>query len=297
MAKEWTLPCLGFLTLTFADHVLDVKEAQKRFNSLRTGVLAERYAAFITVLERMKSGRIHFHLLVVLEQDVRTGFNWDEAAKGVYSSANAYLRSEWAFWRKTAKEYGFGRTELLPIKSTEEAIGKYVGKYIAKHMEQRRQDDKGARLVRYSVDARKCSTKFAWAGVKPWLWRQKLAQFAARHGVRDISEMPKVFGSKWAYFYGEAIADEVLSSCVYPSGHHAKADGRELPPDVDLSAATVEYTSLERENAGSFPVRAAVAEKWIRDAFDALPKTHVVRVWADGTVERVETDRRGAVRR
>ena len=42
---------VGFLTLTFRDHVTDPKEAQRRFNSLKTHILAKRYRAYIRVME------------------------------------------------------------------------------------------------------------------------------------------------------------------------------------------------------------------------------------------------------
>jgi hypothetical protein len=64
-----------------------------------------------------------------------------------YRSASDYLRREWKFWRVTAPKYGFGRTELLPIKRTAEGVASYVAKYIAKHIGQRLPADKGARLV------------------------------------------------------------------------------------------------------------------------------------------------------
>jgi hypothetical protein len=45
---------------------------------------------------------------------------------------------------RPAPKYGFGRTELLPIKKTAEGVAKYVGKYVAKHIGQRLPADKGA---------------------------------------------------------------------------------------------------------------------------------------------------------
>ena len=71
--------------------------------------------------------------MVVIE-DIRTGFHFAAVKRGDYRSASAYLRREWRFWRATAPKYGFGRTELLPIKKTAEGVAKYVGKYIAKHI-------------------------------------------------------------------------------------------------------------------------------------------------------------------
>ena len=39
---------------------------------------------------------------------------------------------------------------MLPIKTTKEAISRSLAKYVAKNIEHRRDDDKGAKLVRYS---------------------------------------------------------------------------------------------------------------------------------------------------
>lgn len=211
LADRFGLERLGFLTLTFKDHVTAVKEAQRRFNSLRTNVLAERYAASIAVLERTKRKRIHFHLLVVLAEDIRTGFDFAAIDAQDYRSANAFLRSEWAFWRRTAHKFRFGRTELLPVKSTVEAISKYVGKYIAKHLEARDPMDKGARLVRYTADARKVGTRFAWVGVRPTLWRTKVAAVAKEFGCADMASLKEKFGPRWAYHLSEYITTFRLS--------------------------------------------------------------------------------------
>ena len=209
-SKKHGLENLGFLTLTFKDHVVCVKEAQRRLNSLLTHVIKPRYQDYIGVLERQKSGRIHYHLLVVIGFDIRTGFDFAGVEAKDYSSANPAIRAEWAFWRKTAPAYGFGRTELMPIKSSEEAIGKYIGKYIGKHMESRQEADKGARLVRYSRGARVASTRFQFVSAGSQQWRSKLKAFAhyvaertgcepTMEGIRDVC------GPRWAYSHREFI--------------------------------------------------------------------------------------------
>ena len=207
LAEKHGIEVLGFLTLTFADHVTDIKEAQRRFKSLWNGVLSIRYRDIIVVVERQKNGRIHFHLLVVLSQDIRTGFDFEAIAKQDYRSANACLRSEWAFWRRTAKEYGFGRTELMPVQSTADGIAKYLGKYIAKHIDQRREDDKGARLVRYSESARQCSSRFAWTGPKSKQWRKGVSILAVENNCVDMDQLTERFGAKWAYRLAEYIVE------------------------------------------------------------------------------------------
>ena len=210
LAQKHGLENLGFLTLTFKDHVLDVKEAQRRLNSLLTHIIKPRYQDYIGVLERQKSGRIHYHLLVVIGFDIRTGFDFAAVDAKDYSSANPALRAEWAFWRKTAPAYGFGRTELMPIKSSEEAIGKYIGKYIGKHMESRQEGDKGARLVRYSRGARVASTRFQFVSAGSQQWRSKLKAFAhyvaERTGCEPTMEgIREVCGPRWAHYHRDFI--------------------------------------------------------------------------------------------
>jgi hypothetical protein len=210
LAEKYPLKNLGFLTLTFKDDVQCYREASKRFNSLSSHVLNNRYQAWMKVMERQKSGRIHFHLIVVLNGDVRTGFDFPAISRQDYSSAGKYLRSEWSFWRSTAKKYGFGRTELLPIKSSSEAIGRYVGKYISKHLDSRIPDDKGARLVSYSKNMRVMNTKFSWVTEGSKQWRLKVKAFC--HFVSDRTGCEPNFdglraelGPKWAYNHRDFI--------------------------------------------------------------------------------------------
>ena len=120
---------------------------------------------------------------MVIGFDIRTGFDFSAVERQDYSSANRLLREEWSFWRKTAPAYRFGRTELMPIRSSEEAIGRYIGKYIGKHMEAREDADKGARLVRYSRGARVASTV------------SSLLRMVASNGARSSRRLPIMFQS------------------------------------------------------------------------------------------------------
>ena len=216
MADKFGLGKLGFLTLTFADNVQCYREASRRFNSLATRILNVRYLAFIKVMERQKSGRIHFHLLIALKFDIRNGFDFDAVSRNDYSSASSELRSEWSFWRSTAKKYKFGRTELLPVKSSSEAIGRYIGKYISKHLDYRIADDKGARLVSYSSAVRTMNTKFSWFTEGSREWRLKVKAFcyfvSDRTGCEPTFEgLRSQLGPKWAYIHREFIDSFVVS--------------------------------------------------------------------------------------
>jgi hypothetical protein len=221
LAADFGIERLGFLTLTFADHVTDIREAQRRFNSLNSNVLKARYRRAIGVWERQNNRRIHFHLVVVLSADIRTGFDFAGIAKRDYRSASPALRAEWAFWRQTARSYGFGRTELLPVKSTAEGIARYVGKYVSKHIGERSESDKGARVVRfigYKPGDRKFCSRFAWNTDNSWLWRQKVQAFSARHGLWSYRHLTQIFGKRWAFFLCESIlATELSAKVAFPS--------------------------------------------------------------------------------
>jgi hypothetical protein len=209
-AIKYGIENLGFLTLTFKDHITDFKEASKRFNSLASNVLNIKYHAWLKVSERHKSGRIHYHLIIALNKDIRTNFDFAQVKQQNYSSANSHLKSEWAYWRRTAPKFKFGRTELLPIKSSHEAIGRYVGKYIGKHMMNREETDKGARLVSYSKGCRVMNTKFSWVTPGAAQWRNKVKTFvyliSEKTGCEPTFEgIREQLGSKWAYNHREYI--------------------------------------------------------------------------------------------
>lgn len=214
LVDRYGIEAVGFLTLTFADPVMCPKAAQQRFHSLATHVLKSRYREYIRVSERQKSGRLHYHLLVVMPDgiDIRTGCDFDAFARGVYRSAPPALRAEWTAWRVTAPRYRFGRTELLPVRSTSEGIARYVGKYISKGVANRNSMDHGARLVEYSRGARIANTKFAWATSGATAWRNKVALFARivvfQQGIEPVTydDLSVLLGRDWAYRHRDFIA-------------------------------------------------------------------------------------------
>jgi hypothetical protein len=217
MVKNYGIERIGFLTLTFKDHVTSLREAQRRFRSLRAHVIVKRYERAIVVWERHQSGRIHFHLVVVLKDDIRTGADFAAFKHQDYRSANTTLRAEWAFWRITCPKYRFGRHELMPVKSNAEGISRYVGKYISKHIGQRLAGDKGARLVRfigYKTGDRSASCRFSWNSDNAWLWRHKVAAFAKRWGAKDSDDLRRIFGPRWAYHRCGEILSEPLSAQI-----------------------------------------------------------------------------------
>lgn len=223
LSEKFSIEKMGFLTLTFSEHIIDPKEAQKRLNSLLSHVIKKRYREYVGVYERQKNGRIHYHLLVILDDDIRTGVDFQQLAERNYKSASPALRKEWSFWRKTAKNYRFGRTELLPVKSTIEAMAKYVGKYISKSIEARQSSDKGQRLVRYSKGARAGTTRFQFVSDGSAEWRRKTALFAAfitfknpDVELNNLDDLKEHMGSRWAHTHRAMIndIDEIVSKYI-----------------------------------------------------------------------------------
>lgn len=200
---------VGFLTLTFPENITDPKEAYSRYRSMNTHFLSQwdEVKDWICVKERQKRGAWHYHLIVVLKGDIRSGVNFEEVAKGKYGTAGDYLRSLWKELRERLPEYGFGRSELLPVRSNAEAMGRYIGKYISKHMGNRQEEDKGVRLVNYSRGWVRNSIRFAWYSKNSMEWRRKLQKFADYVGCQEFYQLNEKLGPGWAYKYADQIRD------------------------------------------------------------------------------------------
>lgn len=190
----------------------------------------------IMVKERQKRGAWHYHLLVVCSGDIQTGFDFgafaawvqmSEALKKLAAigseppegtietcnsiereyirSASPLLRDYWRKLRETLPAYGFGRHELMPVKSGADAIGKYVGKYIRKHITNRKPEDKGARLVSYTKGAKTATTRFSWVGGRAAAWRAGMAKLCPaialelRRTSVDEAFFKEHGGNRWAY--------------------------------------------------------------------------------------------------
>lgn len=227
---------VGFLTLTFPDNVTDHTEALRRFNSMNSNFLMQcpDFLEWICVKEVQNRGAWHYHLLVTMAQDIREGFNFQEysefmnqitpdikkadrarLSRSATASANDYLRSTWAMLRHRLPAYGFGRSELLPIKSTTEGMARYMGKYVGKLFScgKRPEQMRGVRLVSYSRGWEKNSPKFQWHTEGSQEWRRKLRLFATMNACEDFYDLTKKLGPTWAYDYAPTIfeIDDLLT--------------------------------------------------------------------------------------
>ncbi|PAW76247.1 MAG: hypothetical protein B9S33_21010 [Pedosphaera sp. Tous-C6FEB] len=249
---------IGFLTLTLGDvdaggrfrNLRDRKEAQRRFHSLLTNEIAKRYQCGVTVTERHHNGGIHFHLVVVCRKDIRGDIDFavcfppkDGRGKPQYApdyaTANAALRQEWAYWRRTAKHYGFGRHQLQPMRANSEALGRYLGAYLRKDWDHRLPEDKGARCVRYfghwsKVEPVKGQRKaappynarFGWLTPRARAWREMLKQVVLvlrYHGTEILeANIKDIIGNRWAWRMGK-----LFEAVQFETEHVADAATRE----------------------------------------------------------------------
>jgi hypothetical protein len=239
MAATFGKERIGFLTLTLGDfeaggkfrNLRDRKEAQRRFHSLLTNEISKRYVCGITVTERHRKGGIHFHLAVVCKEDIRGQIDFAVCfpAKGVtgkpvykpdYSTANDAIKREWAYWRRTARLYGFGRHQLQPMRENGEALGRYLGEYLRKDWEHRLPEDKGARCIRcfghWSIEPRNkgerartvpYKARFGWMTPRACAWREMVKQVVTVLNYRGakINEqnIKDSLGPKWAWKMGK----------------------------------------------------------------------------------------------
>lgn len=198
MALVYGFERLAFFTGTFPDNVKTIREAQRRFNSMNTNAMRGRFLSWVSVVQRHRDGRIHLHLVVVCKKDVRTGFDFTAVKRRDYSSASAYLKAEWKFWRDNAPKYGFGRMELLPIRTTVEQFAGYVSRYLTRQGGTRL-TEKGARLVRYSKGWKTVFGEFSWVLDREFLERVHSQQDKAfkRLGIRSVADAEFRWGRGW----------------------------------------------------------------------------------------------------
>lgn len=206
----------GFLTLTFPDNVKCHLEASRRFNSMNSNFLSTFYGEWIWGRERQKRGAWHYHIIIQCKGDIRTGFDWEEyrswitdyqaGKKRRLKTGNPLLRSLWDLNNRAFSRYGFGRVELLPIRSTSEAVAKYVGKYISKQIGQRPEEDKGVRLTGHSAGFIASKPTFSWNSEGAKKWRKNLELFALfACGCRDHGDFLQKAPRRWAYTFRDDI--------------------------------------------------------------------------------------------
>ena len=196
------------------------------------------FEEWLSVFQRHKDGRIHLHLVVVCKEDIRTGFDFEAVKRRDYSSASAHLRAEWKFWREHAQKYGFGRMELLPMRTSIERFAGYVARYVTRDGNITRRKERGARLVRYSGGFRRVvKGRFTWVDDKDRIERIARNQAQAFQALRIRGEAEFRWGLRWRWRFNRLL--------------YAK-------PNVFITIIRTAAQNLEYYDGAEF----AVAEAW-----------------------------------
>jgi hypothetical protein len=211
----------------------DKKEAQRRWNNLNRTISRDgKFTVLVKVLEVQRRGAFHYHLLVKIGEDIRTGFDWvafKKAAEAynakdkeegkrqtkIYAtSATDHLRHLWGYMRAKCKSHGFGRSELMPIEYPNN-IGSYLGKYLNKDDQERENGTwanveltKGMRRVSYGrKEIKTHSAKFSWVAhprSNP-LFRHRLKEWAEYRGFTSMEHIKEHLGKHWTHHYFQEI--------------------------------------------------------------------------------------------
>ena len=166
---------IGVLTLTTADECRSLKEFQRRWNSLMTNSVRRLWRSGVWVRERqMRTGNWHGHALVDVGFEIRPGFPFEEVARRNYRNVDDRVRDLWKQLREKAPRYGFGRTELLPIKSNSEWAIKYLTSYLGKALlSEKTVGEEKARLIGMWGCVTKTCTRVLIGLARDWSERKR----------------------------------------------------------------------------------------------------------------------------
>ena len=271
-AKDLGVENLGFLTLTFKRNLRDPKEAQRRWNNInRTISRDKKFEVLAKVVETQARGAIHYHCLVHIGQDIRTGFDWDAFKKAAEAyeaknakegraqtkkyakSASKHLRHLWGYMRKKADTHGFGRTELAPIEYPDN-IGSYLGKYLNKDDEMREKGKdqpwmKKVRKISYGrKHRRKHSAEFSWVSGKGAEWRRKLREWAEYRGFKNTDEIKSAYGKNWSYLIAQEVKHDEVKLQRIIAGHPPISHSLPNKDDPDWQVAYERVSQMGWDN-------------------------------------------------
>ncbi len=185
---------VALLTLTMPTLCLSATEFQKSWHSMRTHALKKEFDTGMWIRERQpRTGSWHAHAVVNVGYDIRTGFPFDQVERGFYANVDGRTRRLWKSLREMSEKYGFGRTELLPIKASGPACARYLVKYLGKvRSTDKNEGGEKCRLFGIWGGVRFVSSSFCFLSSR-LIYMRKI-WFAHEVGASNFSVM---FGKNW----------------------------------------------------------------------------------------------------
>jgi len=220
---------LLIITLTFADPLPSRGCREAAWLKIRKHLLQKLFQFGVTISDRSRSGRPHFHVVVVGAEgvDFRTGFDfgaWDasRAAESKWhdsghtdhtaetrwramtakyaASAPSALRAEWYELSEAGGKFGFGRINAMPVKDPI-AYARYLAGCITDGIRMDHPEDRGIHRVRYWGNfPRKVSPHFYRTTKGATRWRGQVSFCARVLGFDDQGDFKKCFGPRWFIF-------------------------------------------------------------------------------------------------
>ncbi|HEX3716571.1 MAG TPA: hypothetical protein VH595_01275 [Verrucomicrobiae bacterium] len=192
----------------------ELEFVQKRWHSLLSNVIANRYGDWVCVLEMHSDGVWHFHVVVSVEADIRTGTDIEtltnyslpyKMRRGV-RFRNEALATEWSHLRGVCCKYRFGRAELMPIKKNGEALARYVAGYLAKSWA-RVPSGRKSRLVRLSRSlSGNITMRFSPNTLGNLIYRTRLKIAASMLHFDGYDDFEDYLGARWHCYLSDIIA-------------------------------------------------------------------------------------------
>lgn len=236
----WGHEHVAMWTITTED-IPNPREFAKRWHSLRTHELGW-LKGYLRFLEPQQRGAPHYHILAAVEWDLKpTEFDWvsyQQTCRQRCKASGAFLetREQYAARRKTKEwrdararyvascpketraiwgelnavlpRYGFGRSELLPLRDKTGAAV-YTGGYLRTGVQHRFGEWKGARLIEAdrvtSQLWRNHGRQFMFNQTAERIWRYQLATWARMVGCADLDDVAHKFGPKWCFHHRDRI--------------------------------------------------------------------------------------------
>ncbi|HMJ90399.1 MAG TPA: hypothetical protein VK530_11310 [Candidatus Acidoferrum sp.] len=219
---------VGLLTITVPGECLSARDFQSRWHSFRTNVLVKLFKTGMWVRERqIRTGNLHAHAVVNLGRDVRTSFPFEEVQQGFYANVDAELRSIWKQLRERAKGYGFGRTELLPVKRTGAGCARYLTKYLGKaFVSEKCVGEERCRLFGVWGGVRFVHARFDWASSR--IMRRRKQWLAETAQLVDTDGFRGLYGNQWWFVIGDALMKVILPIQFYQIEKRGKYEWDDL---------------------------------------------------------------------
>jgi hypothetical protein len=207
------------VTVTLRDHLSyysekDQKEASRRMSSWINNKGGFQYVfggkrQWCRVIgAQPRTGRIHWHLIVALDEDVGTGVDHEAVKKrDDYTTIGPYLKRMWKRMKISGKRYGLGKVvQILPVEN-KDAVALYLSGHITEDSRNRIRKGEGKSSLR------KVAYSHGWADVKAenvyrmgtGNWKRGLDEFMKIVGVPDYDDLKKVIGPRWARYNREFI--------------------------------------------------------------------------------------------